>query len=75
MSRLSHESNGCSPRNILFNDNQRFPQIWDETFQRVTDEQEIYEGDKIKSLLLKHLSHVFIFQRFYSNFISFMLWF
>lgn len=24
------------------------PQIWDETFQRVTDEQEIYEGDLIQ---------------------------
>lgn len=22
-----------------------FPQVWDETFQRVTNEQEIYEGD------------------------------
>lgn len=45
--KVSHKSNVCSPCNILFHDNQLTTfssQIWDETFQRVTNEQEIYEG-------------------------------
>lgn len=51
---------------ILFHENQLTPfssQIWDETFQRVTNEQEIYEGLSQKFKRIKHLSLCrFIFQ-------------
>lgn len=52
---------------MSFHEFQLFPQVWDETFQRVTNEQEIYEGDHFKTLFLEYLSQDSVsLQAFYS---------
>lgn len=54
MSRLSFEINATSlALHLSFHTFQPFPQAWDETFQRVTNEQEIYEGDPFPSFLFR----------------------
>lgn len=42
--KVSHEPKDCSAFDILFQLTTFSSQIWEETFQRVTNEQEIYEG-------------------------------